>query len=953
MKNILLFVLGFGLVFAAQAQNRVVSGTVTGDDGAPIPGVNIIVQGTALGTSTDLDGNYRLTLSDDATTLVFTFIGLETQEVVIGSQTRIDVEMQSDVTTLSEVVVTGLGGTVDRRSLATTINSVSAEDLESTPIVRIDQLLQSKLPNTQILASTGAPGGTSIIRSRGVNSALLGQQPVVYIDGVRVDNLNTAPGLAVATGGQQSSALADIPVDQIKDITFLKGGAATTLYGSDAANGVLLITTNKGQAGQAQVTYEAQMGAIDGTGDYFVYDEVKELGFRTGFLNSHRFGISGGNEKVTYNFFARYRDDNSFQGGVEENRYTIGGGYNASITKNINYQGSFSYINNRFSTLPNANSSFDRTFGIDQGLPAGQLGISSNDPSEWTAEDKVIVENLIDDVARLADITTRVNRFTNSHKFTVDIIDNLTLDVAFGLDYRFSRNEEVRTNEYLVAQLSVAPGTTTEGFINRNDRSFLSTTGTASLKYTASLGDFNFNTIVGGQFFRTRDDQSQIITTNQAETSLSINIAGDQAVLDFQSSVVNYGFFLSETIGFKDRLFLDVGFRNDRNTAFGDDISSEFFPKAGVSYVPSAEPYWSGLANVVSTFKVRASYGEAGNFPPPFTRDAQLNANAFRGSLAFQPGQPGDPNLGPERLKTFEFGTDIGLFNDRVNLEVTVYNSTTEDALFTAPFAPSRGDENQVRNLGEISNKGVELAGRFTILDKNDWTISVNGSANFQKNEVVSSGGSPEFNIGGFTFLGPFVKEGLPVGYLRGTRPTFDEGGNLVDAQLNSNLGSPIPDVFGSMGINASWKNLSLYVAGDYQMGASGVNTDEVLRFFRGLDDDRIPENAQSESFFNLAGVWVEDTDFLKVRNITTTYDIPSSVLNNIGLIKRASISFTALNPFNFHTSIFDPELTGAGARGTLPGTNTTTQNNVTVGGFGYGTVSAPRMYIGTLRVTF
>lgn len=953
MKNILLFVLGIGLVFAAQAQSRVVSGTVRGDDGQAIPGVNVVVKGTSTGTSTDLDGNYRLTVGDDASALVFSFIGLETQEVNIGSRTVIDVEMRSDVQRLSEVIVTGLGGSVDQRSLATTVNKVTAEDLESVPIVRIDQLLQSKLPNTQILASTGAPGGTSIIRSRGVNSALLGQQPVIYIDGVRVDNLNTSPGLAVATGGQQTSALADIPVDQIKDITFLKGGAATTLYGSDAANGVLLITTNKGQAGQAQVTYETQMGAIDGTGDYFVHDEVKELGFRTGFLNSHRVGLSGGNENVTYNFFAKYRDDNSFQAGVEENRYTIGGGYNASITKNINYQGSFSYINNKFSTLPNANSSFDRTFGIDQGLPAGQLGLSSNDPSMWTDADKDIVRTLIQDVARLADITTRVNRFTNSHKFTVDVIENLTLDVAFGLDYRFSRNEEVRTNEYLVAQLSVAPGTTTEGFINRNDRSFLSTTGTASLQYIFDAGDFNFNTIGGGQFFRTQDDQSQIITTNQAETSTTINIAADQSVVDFQSSVVNYGFFLSETVSFKDRVFIDLGFRNDRNTAFGSDITSEFYPKAGFSYVPSAEPYWAGISNIISTFKARASYGEAGNFPPPFTRDAQLNANAFRGSLAFQPGQPGDPNLGPERLKTFEFGADIGLFNDRINLEVTVYNSTTEDALFTAPFAPSLGQENQVRNLGEISNKGIELAGRFTVFQKGDWSINLNASSNFQKNEVVDAGGSPEFNIGGFTFLGPFVKEGLPVGYLRGSRPTFDEGGNLVDTELNANLGSAIPDVYGSLGVNATWKSLSLYVAGDYQLGAAGVNTDEVLRFFRGLDDDRIPDNASGESFFNLAGVWVEDTDFLKVRNITLTYDIPSSALSGLGLINRASVAFSAINPFNFFTSVFDPELTGAGARGTLPGTNTTTQNNVTVGGFGYGTVSAPRMYVGTLRITF
>ena len=208
--------------------------------------------------------------------------------------------------------------------------------------------------------------------------------------------------------------------------------------------------------------------------------------------------------------------------------------------------------------------------------------------------------------------------------------------------------------------------------------------------------------------------------------------------------------------------------------------SSEFYPKVGLAYVISEESFWGGLDNVVSTLKLRGSYGEAGNFPPPFTRDAQLNANPFLGQLAFQPGQPGDPELGPEKLKTLEFGADLGFVEDRINVEFTYYNSKTENALFTAPFAPSLGQENQVRNLGEIENNGIEIATRFAVLNKPDWTLNINASANFQDNKVTNAGGSPEFNIGGFTFLGPFVKEGEQVGYLRGSKPTFDEGGNLV-----------------------------------------------------------------------------------------------------------------------------------------------------------------------------
>jgi len=954
MKRILLLCFVFLTAFAFNAMaQRTVSGKITDDSGEGLPGVNVVIKGTTTGTTTDLDGNFSLTVEDGAT-LTISYVGFEAQEIEVGSRSVIDITM-GGVTELQEVVITGLGGDVDRRKLATTVDRVTAKDLASTPIVRLDQLLQSKLPNTQILQSTGAPGGTSIIRSRGINSAVLGQQPVIYIDGVRVDNLNTSPGLSAATGGQQSSALADIPVDQIQDITFLKGGAATTLYGSDAANGVLLVTTNKGTSGKASFTYEAQMGAIRATTDYFIYPDItKELAFKTGFLNSHKVGISGGNENVTYNFYGRFRDDASFTEGLNEVRYSIGGGYQASLNDKLVYKGSFSYLRNEYSLLNNANSSFDRIFAIDQGsFTNGAFGLSTNDPALWTSDEKQIVKTLISDVARLSDITNNISRFTNSHRFTYSILDNLSVDVGLGFDYRFSRNENIQTNEYLVAQGAIAPGTTTEGNINRNDRNFLGTTGSVSVKYDASIDDFTFTTIGGGQFFRNRDIQSQVQTTNQAETSTTINISASQAALDFESSVANWGFYLQETVGFKDRVFLDVGFRNDKNTAFGDDIISEFYPKAGLSYIVSDEAYFSGLTDVVNSFKARISYGESGNFPPPFTRDVQLNANAFRGQLAFQPGQPGEPSLGPERQKTLEYGADIGFLDSRINVGLTIWKSTTEDAIFTAPFAPSTGTEAQPRNLGEIENDGVEIATSWDILRGGDWTLTANVSANFQNNEVTSGGGSPEFNIGGFTFLGPFVKEGFPVGYLRGSNPTFDESGALSSTEANANLGSPIPDVFGSLSLNASWKNFSLFVSGDYQRGASGVNTDEVLRFFRGLDDDRIPDASAGESFFDLAGVWVEDTDFLKVRNITMTYDFSNEFLSGFEFIKGASVSFTALNPFNWYSSVFDPELTGAGARGTLPGTNTTTQNNVTVGAFGFGTFSAPRQYIGTLRLRF
>ncbi|HEU5290338.1 MAG TPA: TonB-dependent receptor, partial [Cyclobacteriaceae bacterium] len=382
-------------------------------------------------------------------------------------------------------------------------------------------------------------------------------------------------------------------------------------------------------------------------------------------------------------------------------------------------------------------------------------------------------------------------------------------------------------------------------------------------------------------------------------------------------------------------------------------VGGQVFPKAGLAYALSEEEFMKGISNVLSSFKLRASYGVAGNFPPPFTKDKLVQVNSFGGQTAYQPGQPGDPNLGPEKTKTIEVGSDFSFWDNKITFGVTYFNALTQDALFTAPFAPSQGDDNQTRNLGEISNKGFELSANFLVLSNQNWELSFNASANGVKNKVEDSGGAPEFSLGGFTFLGSFVKEGLPVGYFRGTQPTFASDGTIASIQQNANLGSAIPDMFGSFGLNLSYQGkVQLFVSGDYQLGAEVVNTNEVLRFFNGLSDDRIPDASMGASFFDLAGVWVEKADYLKIRNIALTYNMPSSWFGN--RIRNASIGFSALNPFNFVSGdTVDPEITGSGAPATLPGTNTPAQGIVTVGGFNFGTYSAPRQFVGTLRFNF
>ncbi|MFZ2905671.1 MAG: TonB-dependent receptor [Cyclobacteriaceae bacterium] len=945
-RNLLVCFFSYLVAFSALAQERVVTGRVTAtEDGSGIPGVNIIVKGTTSGTVADTEGNYSLRVPSNESVLVFSFIGYTTLEVAVGDRATIDAQLVADIRQLSEVVITGQGAGIEKRRLSTTVDVVGSDKLKFAPAIRIDQLLQAKLPNTQINLSSGSPGTNSIIRSRGVSSALKSTTPVIYIDGVRVDNLNTASALSIGTGGAQSSALSDIPVEDIDRIEFVKGGAATTLYGADAANGVIQIFTKRGKSGQNQFNFETQLGLIQGTDDFVKYKETAELGFRDGFLQSYRLGASGGSNALTYSVSGNVLDDNSFTRGLSQRRYNLRGSLNAKISDKANYSMSTAFTSSTFTRLNNANSSFDVVNGIDQ----GQQG----DPGLWDETTRDEVQQLVNDVARTSNFKESVLRFQTSHGFIFNPIEKITINLNIGLDYRYSRQKQIQTNEYLIVLGAVAPGTNNQGAINIADRNFLTTTGSLNAQWIENLNDFSFITTIGGQFFRDDDKQLLIGASNVTEGSESINNAAQRTANDFLSNVTNYGFFGAENIGYKNKYFVDLGVRVDYNTAFGEDVGGQVFPKAGLAYALSEEQFMKGIESVVSSLKLRASYGVAGNFPPPFTRDQLVLVNSFNGAPSYQPGQPGDRNLKPERTKTIEVGSDLAFWNNRITLGVTYFNATTEDALFTAPFAPSQGDENQTRNLGEISNKGIEISTEVAILSNNNWELSINASANSVKNLVVSSGGAPEFVIGGFTFLGSFVKEGLPVGYFRGSKPTFAADGTLASVEQNANLGSPIPDVFGSFGLNLSYQGkIQLFVGGDYQVGAEVVNTNEVLRFFNGLSDDRIPDASLGESFFDIAGVWVEKADYLKIRNIAVTYTMPAAWFGN--KIRNASIGFSAINPFNFVSgNTVDPELTGAGAPANLPGTNTPAQQVVTVGGFNFGTFSAPRQFVGTLRFNF
>lgn len=916
------------------AQEKTVSGNVTDQDGLPLPGVSILVVGTTNGTQTDFDGNYAINVAE-GDVLRYSYLGQKTVERNVDSRSTINVTLEQDAEALEEVIVTGQGSGIARRKLSTTVDVLNADDIDKLPANQIDQLLQSTTPSAQIRLSSGQPGTAAIIRTRGPISASTSATPVVIIDGIRVDNLNSNPQLGIGTGGANVSALADIPVESIERIEYIKGGAATTLYGADAANGVIQIITKKGKNGKSMAFFESNIGSIQATDDYLKYERTAEALFDSGISQDYRVGLSGGSDKFSYNFGGSLYKDDSFNRLNEQIRRSITFGLTAKVTDRLRYQGSFSFVGFESNLDFSANTSFSRFSGFE-GAARGNLDELTD--AEW--QDELDRSN---NIGPLVDITSTTNRFTASNKFIYDIKDNLQVNATIGTDNRNTVQENLQSNALLVALGSIAEGTTDQGTLSRVLRSSFTVTTDVNLTHRANLDNFSFVTVVGGQFFRTTDRQNRLNGSGGVDGTRSLNNFSEQTFADFVLENANYGAYFLENIGIYDVAFLEFGGRLDKNTASGANTKPLLLPKVGITYNISDHDFFkeSSISSIISTVKLRANYGEASNFARPFQQDRTFALNPFLGAPSFTFANPGNDELVSERVKTTEFGAELGFFSNRLFLSATRYLGKTEDALFTPQSAPSTGQLNQIQNIGVVENTGYEFELRATPIQTEKHNLNLSVSYNTNKNLVTDSGGAPAFVVGGFNVLGSVVEEGQSLGYLRGTAAILQDDGTY-EFETNTPLGDTFAPNFGSMSLNYSWGDFSFFATADYQFGGQITDLSFLLRHLRGADDTGIPEDLiGTTSPFNYVNFFVFDNDFLKVRNIGASYnlgDIAKPIFSNIRL------GVTLTNPFNWTAGQFDPETTGSGIGA---------QNGFASGGFAYGTESAPRTYIASLRFEF
>lgn len=844
MKNkiILLVFIAFFQISAVTGQERNVTGTVTAaEDGMPLPGVNVIVEGTNQGTVTDFDGTYSIAVGENAA-LVFSSLGFETREVSVGTQSVIDIALSEDLESLDEVVVTSFGIEREKKALGYAVQEIEAEQIMQTKQQNVVSALQGQAAGVQITNSGGAPGQSARIIIRGVNSLDPGadNQPLFVIDGVPIDNSTTeSPG----TPRGLSNRAADINPNDIASLSILKGAAATALYGVRAANGAVIITTKKGREGDVRINFNSSVGfeevnqypefqEVYGQGFSGVYDpdsfwpnwgpsidEIREIdpdaqfydiwrdAMRTGVQYDNSLNVSGGTEKAT--FYGSL--SNLDQEGILP--FSTWGRTSARLNGQVKFSEKFTFSGNISYTISGGNR-----VPHDRFMERLVYWTPIADITDYINEDGTMRSvggntNPIYD-ARFSTFKDEVNRTTGNLRFSYKPLEWMDFTYLIGTDYYADNRTEITPGPLGIEGENPLDS---EGFItetriesrdiNSNFYVTLNKEWGEKLNTTLRVG----NDIFERDYERVDATGEDFVIPNFYDLSYTSQISTSQ---DKRKRRL-VGVYGDLTIDYDEMLFLNLTARNDWTSTLPIGNNSFFYPSVNVSFVFTEAV---DTPEFLTFGKLRGSWAQVGKDTDPYQIGQTYSSPGvypLRGQVGFSRfSRFGDPELKPEETTAIEFGTDLRFFENRLGLDFTWYKSNSKDQIIPVPVSEAAGFSTFVTNAGEIENRGIELVLRGTpIRNENfSWEISFNAANN--NNEVISiREGIEEIALGsqfGYSGSTVFLKliEGEAYGNIYGT--SYERyGANEGNLHLNEDL----PIIIGANGFPE--KNRSLLILGN------------------------------------------------------------------------------------------------------------------------------------------
>lgn len=796
MKKILLIVFAsFLSLQVVLAQERTISGRVTAtDDGSALPGVNIVVKGTTNGTVTDSNGEYRITIPTSAEALVFSFIGFQTQEVAIGSRSVVDVGMGADVQQLNEVVVVGYGTQI-KQDLTGNIASLKGDELKNIPVPNFTQALQGRAAGVFVESQSGRVGEGIKVRIRGAGSLTASNEPLYVIDGIPIttSSLNSAQNGTTSSNG---SALASINFNDIESFEILKDASAAAIYGSRAANGVVLITTKRGKAGKPSINASIQYGFNSPTKadrgwlnseEYIAY--YREAARNGAIYDYNRAGNPEGYDSEQENIddylsimegrFTRYSGHSDWRtletntdwqkeayqknpmvkivnlsasGGTDKTRFFMSGEY--SNQDGILIANKF----DRISTRLNLDQEVSKMFkvGMNMSVARTVTGRTTQDNDFGTPMQIVALAPITpirDEQGQLYDrpVTTYYNpllNFENGH-YKSTIFRNLggfygQLNIIEGLTFRSEVGYDVLTqnDDQFFGSRTQSKATNGAGqsdwlrTFNYNTNNFFS--------YSKVFGGNNtVDATLGMSFQKATIDQTDVTGQDFPSDDLrKLQNAGEiTGGFSFATQYSFLSYFSRINFKFSDKYLLSLSGRADGSSRFGADNRFGFFPAVSAGWILSQESFLQDNGTL-SFLKLRASAGRVGNAEiPEFQALGLWGSGKYAGRSTINPTQLANPALQWERATQIDIGLDYGLFNNRISGELDYYVKTTDELLFNLPIPGTSGITNQTQNVGSMENRGVEVVVNSVNVNANNfkWTTSVNISTN--KNKVTKLDG--------------------------------------------------------------------------------------------------------------------------------------------------------------------------------------------------------------------
>ncbi len=929
-----------------QAQQGTVAGQVTDKSNQqPVAGASVLIIGTSLQARTSREGRYTITkVPAGRYNMQVRLIGYATATqplTVAGGETAtVDFAMTAAAVPLDAVTISATGVEQLKRELGNTVGSIAdvANLVQNAAPSNASDLLNSRIPGVEVMQSGGTTGTGSRIRIRGATSLSLRNEPIIVVDGVRIDATPQAGNLENFTGGQAASRLNDLNPDDIESIEVVKGPSAAALYGTDAANGVIQIRTKQGRPGPTKWTASLGGGTLNDRGDwpanYFsrrangtscrlssqaqtnpatglpictivAVDSfnplVQNTPFRQGVRQQYDLSASGGNEATTFFVSGGFERERGIFQSNDLHKTTLRANMRNQVSRLMDITVGAGYVSSVLALPQNDNN--------DQGIVAsGLLGypFDTAAPAVGVPDANGGYRFLTPAQAFQIGVSQRIERFTGNLNINFRPASFLTMIGTAGYDVTNQGDNQLTPPGVIPLDQNRL-----DGNANANRAQSFAYTATFATKASFRLSPvINSNTTVGLQYFKSVFQQVQASGRKVVAGTSGLGGIVVPAVGDTTAPFVTLGGYVEEQVGVRDRLYFTAAVRADKNSSFGTNFSNILYPKLSGSWVISEEPFFPRMG-WLSSLRLRAAWGKSGRAPGTldalhFFRPVAVAANGTD-VPGITIGGAGNANLKPEQTREFETGFDADFIQQRFHLEATYYNKDSRDGLIAVQLAPSIGESfTRFDNLGEVSNKGYELLLTAQVLNRPNLQWNVTASAWGNKNRVLKTDsiGTPIiFGLGGATQR---HQVGYPAGGYWGTPYTFADtsGDGLIKPQeitfgsADTFQGSSVPTHGASLSTEVNFlKHFRVFSQFDGRWGNKLDNSTEAFRCLFGIcRGARAPGSSLADQAAAITAPSVEtgffqDGGFIKLREVSLTYFAPPEWASKFG---ASSLSFTA-----------------------------------------------------------